>query len=150
MEWHLKTFDELTTSELYKIIKARVDVFVVEQNCPYHEVDNYDQVSSHLFSEVDGIIVAYSRLIPKENIYSEASIGRVLINKDYRGKGCATKLMEKSIDIITETWKENEIKIHGQEHLRHFYRSLGFKEISEVYLEDNIPHVDMILHRVNK
>ncbi|MCT2534922.1 GNAT family N-acetyltransferase [Aquibacillus koreensis] len=145
MEWQLKKFHELTTDELYKILKARVDVFVVEQNCPYEEVDNHDQASFHLFSEENGQIIAYSRLIPKGNIYKEASIGRVLVHKDYRGKGYAKALMEKSIDIVTNEWNEKEIKIHGQEYLRHFYGSLGFKEISEVYLEDDIPHVDMIL-----
>nr|WP_153737441.1 GNAT family N-acetyltransferase [Aquibacillus halophilus] len=126
-------------------MKARVDVFVVEQNCPYPELDNHDQVSLHLFSEKEGIIVAYSRLIPKENIYDQASIGRVLVDKHHRGKDYAKKLMKKSIEVILDEWKENEIKIHGQEYLRKFYGSLGFKEISEVYLEDNIPHVDMIL-----
>ncbi|WP_186576681.1 GNAT family N-acetyltransferase [Aquibacillus kalidii] len=145
MEWHLKSFNELTTEELYKILKARVDVFVVEQACPYPEIDNHDQASYHLYLEDKQEIVAYSRLIPEKNIYDQASIGRVLVSDKYRGQGFAKELMEKSIHIITNQWKVEEIKIHGQEYLRNFYGSLGFKEISEVYLEDNIPHVDMIL-----
>ena len=84
LNWKLKQFQDLSTVELYNILKARVDVFVVEQNCPYHEVDNYDQVSSHLFLETNGEIIAYSRLIPENNIDEQASIGRVLVNKDYR------------------------------------------------------------------
>ncbi|WP_204498722.1 GNAT family N-acetyltransferase [Aquibacillus albus] len=145
MEWHLKTFDELSTIELYKILKARVDVFVVEQHCPYPEVDNHDQASSHLFLEENGEIIAYARLIPENNIYEEASIGRVLVNEKYRSQGYARTLMNKSIDILKQEWHVEKIKIHGQEYLRNFYGSFGFKEISEVYLEDNIPHVDMIL-----
>lgn len=145
MEWHLKKFNELTVEELYKITKARVDVFVVEQTCPYPELDDHDQVSSHLFLEADGQIIAYARLIPANNIYEQASIGRVLVNKQFRGSGLAKQLMEKSIDILFHQWGVEEIKIHGQEYLRKFYGSLGFEEISEVYLEDNIPHVDMIL-----
>lgn len=147
MQWHLKKFNELSASELYKIMKARVDVFVVEQNCPYPELDNHDQASSHLFLEKNGNIIAYSRLIPENNIYEEASIGRVLVNKEYRGQGLAQTLMEKSIQILKEQWNAESIKIHGQEYLREFYGSLGFEEISEVYLEDNIPHVDMIFKK---
>ncbi|WP_138418949.1 GNAT family N-acetyltransferase [Aquibacillus sediminis] len=146
MEWQLKAFRDLTSDQLYKILKARVDVFVVEQACPYPEIDNFDQVCTHLFIEQDGIIVAYSRLIPANTMYAQASIGRVLVHKNYRQKGLAKALMEKSIAFIMDEWQEKEIKIHGQEYLRNFYGSLGFEEVSDVYLEDNIPHVDMILH----
>ncbi|MDL4841069.1 GNAT family N-acetyltransferase [Aquibacillus rhizosphaerae] len=146
MQWQLKTFKELTTEELYKILKARVDVFVVEQNCPYPEIDNFDQASSHLFLEEDNQIIAYARLIPEKVMYDQASIGRVLVDKNQRGQGYAQLLMEKSLQIIVQQWGVREIKLHGQEYLRHFYGSFGFKEITEVYLEDNIPHVDMVLH----
>ncbi|MDC3417059.1 GNAT family N-acetyltransferase [Aquibacillus salsiterrae] len=150
MEWQLRKFDELTTDELYQIIKARIDVFVVEQTCPYPELDNHDQASSHLFLQDKTDIVAYARLIPEKNIYEEASIGRVLVSKSHRGKGYAKDLMEKAINILVNDWKVGAIKLHGQEYLRQFYGSLGFKEISEVYLEDNIPHVDMIMNTREK
>ncbi|WP_407271993.1 GNAT family N-acetyltransferase [Radiobacillus sp. PE A8.2] len=145
MEWQLKTFEQLSTSELYSILKARVDVFVVEQNCPYPEVDNVDQACLHLFSEKNGEIIAYARLIPSEILYPQASIGRVLIHKAHRGHGYAHQLMKKAIEVINDDRKQSAIKLHGQEYLRHFYGSFGFKEITEVYLEDNIPHVDMLL-----
>ncbi|MDC3413151.1 GNAT family N-acetyltransferase [Aquibacillus sp. 3ASR75-11] len=145
MQWKKKLFDVLTVQELYAILKARVDVFVVEQNCPYGEIDNYDQVSTHLYLENDGEIIAYARLLPRNVKYKEASIGRVLVNQTYRKNGYAKELLERSIAVILEEWKEPAIKIQGQEYLRQFYGSFGFKEISDIYLEDDIPHVDMLL-----
>lgn len=144
MHWKLKSFQELSVSELYRIMQARFDVFVVEQECPYHEADNHDLKAYHLFLEEDDEISAYCRLIPREVVYAEASIGRVLVKKDKRGKGHASRLLSKAIQVLDEDWKEPAIKIQAQAYLREFYQSFGFKEISEVYLEDNIPHVDMI------
>ena len=87
MNWNLKAFDNLTASQVYEILQARVDVFVVEQNCPYREIDDVDQLSMHLFLEEDNEIIAYARLIPKDILYPEASIGRILVHKDFRGNG---------------------------------------------------------------
>jgi ElaA protein len=145
MQWNQKQFHELTVQELYAIIKARIDVFVVEQTCPYGELDNFDQVSTHLFLENNGEIIAYARLLPSSSKYSEPSIGRVLVKKDNRDNGYAKELLTKSIAIIVQEWNESKIKIQGQTYLRNFYGSFGFKEISDFYLEDDIPHVDMLL-----
>jgi ElaA protein len=145
MSWHLKNFDELTNSELYSILKERTLVFVVEQNCPYLEVDGKDPSSYHLFKEDNGVIVAYLRILPAGVSYEECSIGRVLVKKEYRGQGLAYELVKKGLDFIHNELKETTVKIQAQEYLRTFYSSFGFQAISETYLEDNIPHIDMLL-----
>lgn len=147
MKWKLKSFDELTVNELYKLLQLRVSVFVVEQSCPYPEIDGHDQGCKHLFLEEDGQIVAYARLIPQGVLYESASIGRIVVDKTYRKSGYGRELLKKSIDIITGEWGETEIKLHAQVYLLDFYRSFDFIEMSEHYLEDGIPHVDMLLKR---
>ena len=145
MSWHLKKFDELTNSELYNILKERTLVFVVEQNCPYLEVDGKDPLSYHLFKEDNGVIVAYLRVLPAGVSYEECSIGRVFVKKEYRGQGLAQELVKKGLEFIHNELKETTIKIQAQEYLREFYSSFGFQAISETYLDDNIPHIDMLL-----
>ena len=145
MSWHLKKFDELTNSELYNILKERTLVFVVEQNCPYLEVDGKDPLSYHLFKEDNGVIVAYLRVLPAGVSYEESSIGRVFVKKEYRGQGLAQELVKKGLDFIHNELKETTVKIQAQEYLREFYSSFGFQAISETYLDDNIPHIDMLL-----
>lgn len=145
MSWNLKKFDELTNLELYTLLKERTLVFVVEQNCTYLEVDGKDPFSYHLFKEENGEIVAYLRILPAGVSYQEASIGRVLVKKEYRGQGIAGDLLKKGLDFIQNELNETKVKIQAQDHLRAFYNSFGFQPISETYLEDNIPHVDMIL-----
>lgn len=145
MTWNLKTYNELTKDQLYSIIKERINIFVVEQNCPYPELDDLDQGSFHLFFEENAEIRAYLRILPKGLKYKEVSIGRVIVKESYRRKGIASDLMRRAIDFIEKELHETEIKIQAQDHLRGFYGSFGFKPISETYLEDGIPHVDMIL-----
>lgn len=145
MTWTLKKFQDLSVFELYSILKARVDIFVVEQSCAYPEIDNYDQQAMHLFLKNNENLIAYVRILPKHTKYNEVSIGRVLVLKDYRFQGYATKIMQKAIHYIINEWQEQTIKIQAQHHLKNFYSSLGFKQISDVYLDDNIPHIDMIL-----
>ena len=147
MSWNLKKFDELTNMELYNLLKERTLVFVVEQNCPYPEVDGKDPFSYHLFKEDKGEIVAYLRIVPAGVTYQEASIGRVFVKKEYRGQGMAEELLKKGLDFIQNELKETEVKIQAQDYLRKFYGSFGFQPISETYLEDNIPHVDMLLQK---
>ena len=125
-------------------MKARVDVFVVEQECAYEEADNYDQAAMHLFLTIDKQIAAYVRILPKETVYKEVSIGRVLVTKDYRGNGYGKLVMEKAIQFVNDEWEVDTIKIQAQNYLHKFYSALGFKQVSDIYLEDNIPHIDMI------
>ena len=142
--WSIKKFDELSTKELYAILKERTDVFVVEQACPYPELDGKDFASYHLFKEQDGEIVAYLRVLPAGVSYDEASIGRVLVKQNYRGQGLAQQLLEKALCFLEDELHETTIKIQAQDYLRKFYGSFGFEVISETYLEDDIPHVDML------
>ena len=124
-------------------MKLRVEVFVVEQNCPYPELDGLDEVSTHIVYEEDGKVLAYARLVPAGKKYDAPSIGRVIVRKEARGRGLAKELLERSIRYIDEQWKEPEIQLQGQEYLKDFYGSFGFEAISEVYDEDGIPHIDM-------
>lgn len=144
MKWYINSFQDLSNESLYKILKARTDVFVVEQNCPYPELDNYDQASIHYYLKVNNEIAAYVRILPKGSKYREVSIGRVLVAKKYRGNGYARELMQKAIDYVVSAWGETEIKIQAQVYLEEFYTSLGFRKNSMSYLEDGIPHIDMI------
>ncbi|WP_202077638.1 GNAT family N-acetyltransferase [Caldalkalibacillus salinus] len=146
MSWKLKTFSELSKQELYDIITARINVFVVEQDCPYPELDGKDQDSYHLFYiEEKGAIAAYSRILPPGVAYDEASIGRVIVNKKYRGKGLAKDMLRQALDMIHYKLDAKRVKIQAQQYLQHFYASFGFKSVSDMYLEDGIPHVDMLL-----
>lgn len=144
MTWHIATFNELSNHDLYQILKIRTDIFVVEQNCPYPELDDYDQISTHYFLKKDEEMIAYARIIPKDTKYPVVSIGRVLVKQGNRGHGYARKLMTRVIDFVTDEWNEHTIQIQAQEYLNDFYSSLGFKQISEPYLEDGIPHIDML------
>lgn len=143
--FQVKRFDDLTTDKLYQLLKLRVDVFVVEQNCPYPEVDGIDQDCLHLFSEEEGVITSYCRLIPPGVMYHEPSIGRILVHPDYRKKALGRQLVSEAIRVIKDEFNRNDIKIHAQVYLYDFYSSFGFEPVSEEYLEDGILHVDMVL-----
>ncbi|TFE02023.1 GNAT family N-acetyltransferase [Jeotgalibacillus salarius] len=145
MHWELKEFEQLTAIELHDILKARVDIFVVEQSCAYHEVDGNDPASWHLQLKIDGKLAAYARLMEAGTKYEKASIGRVIVLEEFRNRQLGRKLVQKSIDIMKGQWGTKEIMLQGQTYLRNFYASFGFKETSEEYLEDDIPHVDMLL-----
>jgi len=144
MELQIKKFSELSSELLYKIIEARIDVFVVEQNCPYKECDNKDQDSFHLFYLDQGQIAAYLRIIPAEISYQEPSIGRVLVKKEYRRKGLGLKMTREALAFIREEFGSNTVRISAQEYILDLYQSLGFKVVSEKYLEDGIPHYEML------
>ena len=145
MNWQIKSFNELSNIELYKILKARSEVFVVEQTCPFLDIDGKDFDCYHIFLEDKNEILAYARILPKGVAYKEASIGRVIVSINHRIHGYGRTLMSKAIEFILKELNEPEIKIQAQSYLCKFYGSLGFKAISEEYLEDDIPHVDMLL-----
>lgn len=145
MQWHLKSFEQLSADEIYRILQERVGVFMLEQNCLYPEIDGKDPQCMHLFAEKDGQIAAYARLLPPGVAYTQASIGRVLVHEAFRGQGLAQELLTRAIAFLTEESGEKEIKIQAQHYLEKFYGSFGFSPISEVYPEDGIPHVDMLL-----
>ncbi|MBU3105986.1 GNAT family N-acetyltransferase [Clostridium gasigenes] len=144
MNWNIKKFNQFKVEEIYKILALRNKVFIVEQECAYLDCDDKDLKSYHLFSEENGEVVAYLRILEKGVSYDEISIGRVAVKKNYRGKGISREMMLKAIEFIENNLKEETIKIQAQVYLLNFYSSLGFKAVSEEYLEDNIPHIDMI------
>lgn len=151
MKFYIKKFEELSNFEIYEIGKLRQEVFIVEQNCPYLDFDNKDLLSYHIFAkdEINNKIICYSRIIPKNLSYSSPTIGRVLVDKNYRHNGYARKLLLCSIDAVKFYFPNENITIGAQYYLLDFYRSLGFKAISEKYDEDEIPHIDMILNLTN-
>lgn len=146
VNWIIKTFDELTTEELYKILKLRAEVFVVEQDCVYQDLDEKDKKAYHLFTQSDGEVAAYLRILQKGVSYPEVAIGRVVTKITHRRKGLAREMMQKAIGYIEGELHESAIKISAQKYLLEFYKSLGFEVISEVYLEDGIEHVEMLYH----
>lgn len=141
--WQIKTVEQLTTSELLAIAKARIAVFVVEQNCPYQEIDDLDKLALHLFqTNPTGDITAYCRLIPTDY---QIKLGRVLVKKTARHTGLGRDLVAKALTISKERYPDKPVFAQAQTYLQDFYASFGFKAISEAYLEDNIPHIDMLL-----
>ncbi len=143
MKVEVKKFNELTLEELYKIFRLRSEIFVVEQECIYNDVDGKDLDSLHVMIKDRGRIEAYLRVIKAGVSYDECSLGRVLVAKEARGKGLAKRIVEEGIECITKRWNENKITIGAQEYLKEFYGSFGFKAVSDVYIEDGIPHLDM-------
>lgn len=141
--WNIKSFEELTTQELYKIIRARVEVFVIEQDTPYQDLDNYDQKALHIWAEQDGELLAYCRIFDKGIKYSETSIGRVLTTANARKKGLGKELISIAIENIEKLFKTSEIRISAQDYLIKFYSDFGFVDTGKKYLEDNLPHTEM-------
>ncbi|MFK7863578.1 MAG: GNAT family N-acetyltransferase [Pseudohongiellaceae bacterium] len=142
-----KPFGELTTHELYALLRLRSEIFVVEQHCVYQDVDGYDQQAMHLLMNISGELKAYSRLIPPGLKYESASLGRVVTSKTVRGGGYGKALMIESIKQCKAHWPDAAVTISAQAYLEKFYRELGFKSESEPYLEDDIPHIQMRLER---
>ena len=149
MKWKIKKFEELSVDELYRIIELRNNVFVVEQECIYQDCDRKDLEAYHLFCVENDKVVATLRILNKGVSYEEISIGRVVVDKEYRKKHLGRKAMEMAIDFIKHTYGESPIRISAQVYIKDFYKSLGFKEVSEVYLEDDIPHVEMLREMKN-
>ncbi|KNB62134.1 GNAT family acetyltransferase [Chryseobacterium sp. Hurlbut01] len=143
LSWKIKSFEEITTSELYEIIKARVDVFVVEQDCPYPDLDDYDQKALHLWAEKDQKVLAYCRIFNKGIKYPETSIGRVLTTEKGRGKNFGKQLIQYAVETIENRFRTSEIRISAQDYLLRFYSGFGFEDTGKKYLEDNIPHTEM-------
>ena len=146
IHWTYKNYTDLTTDELYQILSLRSKVFVVEQNCVYQDLDNKDQESWHLLGYINDTLVAYVRLLPPGLSYAEASIGRVITHPDYRQKGYGIALMQLAIEKANIQFSTQKLKISAQCYLINFYESFGFKILGVEYLEDGIPHIEMILN----
>ena len=143
--WICKKFSELTAEELYTMLRLRSEVFVVEQNCVFLDMDNKDQYCDHLAGWQADKLVGYARIVPAGISYSESSIGRIVSSPSARGKGIGQDLLNQSITILYHLHGKQVIRIGAQYYLKKFYESFGFKQASDVYLEDGIEHIEMLL-----
>jgi ElaA protein len=143
VNWQYNAFSEMTAAQLYAILKLRSQVFVVEQNCVYLDADDKDQVSFHVVGWSGDIPVAYCRVLPPGVSYDEASIGRVATSPAFRRFGLGRQLVSRAVEFTQEHFNTRKITISAQLYLKDFYCSFGFRQVSEVYQEDNIPHIRM-------
>ena len=144
MIFTIKRFNELSTHELYAVLQLRAEVFVVEQDCVYQDLDNKDLDAYHVLGVLDTKIVAYARIFKPGDYFLESSIGRIVVKKEFRKFQYGYQLVQNSIQFIEKKLQENNILISAQSYLSKFYNSLGFIQIGEEYLEDGIPHIKML------
>lgn len=139
-----KTFSELSNRELYEVLQLRAEVFVVEQNCVYQDIDGKDEKAVHILGFKNNKLIAYTRIFKPGDYFEWSSIGRVVVKQSERNFGYGHTLMNFSIDAVSSYFNQTIIKISAQFYLKSFYESHQFKQISEPYLEDDIPHIAMI------
>lgn len=144
MNIRIKTFSQLTTEELYQILQLRSEVFVVEQNCVYQDIDGKDQKALHVMGTKNGKVIAYTRCFDKGFYFEEAAIGRVVVKQDERRFGYGHAILKASIKAIKEQYDTEKIKLSAQQYLIKFYEFHGFQQTGEGYLEDGIPHIAMV------
>lgn len=142
-KFEIKPFKTLSLSELYEILQLRSEVFVVEQNCVYQDIDGKDEKALHLLGTHEGVLVAYARLFAPGAYFDNASIGRVIVKPSYRDKKWGHDLIAEAIKGVSEHYGTTAITISAQLYLQKFYESHGFVQTSEMYLEDDIPHIEM-------
>lgn len=145
MEITIKYFEELSTQELYELLQLRSEVFVVEQDCVYQDIDGKDSKALHIIGRINGEIVAYTRCFPPGIYFKEAAIGRVVVAKDQRKFGLGHEIMKASINAVKDHFNNDTIKLSAQTYLVNFYKKHGFKPVGDEYLEDGIPHVAMLI-----
>ena len=142
--WIDKPFEKLSNLELYNIIKLRQEVFIVEQDCVYLDNDGKDQGAWHLWAEdKQSNVIAYTRILAPKVSYAEASLSRIVIHQDYRGKGIGQELMTRSINLMESIYSNEQCRISAQSYLLGFYKRFGFQSTGDEYLEDGIPHIQM-------
>jgi ElaA protein len=147
LRWIVLPFSKLSLNQLYELLKLRMEVFVVEQNCPYQDNDGKDEKSYHLMGiNSEGILVAYARVLPAGLTFEEVSIGRVCTSASVRKNGSGKELMQQALLFIKNTFGNVPVRIGAQLYLKRFYSGLGFSAEGEEYLEDNIPHVEMVFN----
>ena len=145
MNWYTKNFEALSLDEFHDILKLRIDIFVVEQNCPYSELDNKDKKALHCFAkDQEQHIIAYTRIFKPGDYYKEASFGRVLVQKEYRNKKLGYELIKQTLLAIQANMGQVPVKIGAQAHLERFYGVFDFKKVGQGYIEDGIPHIYML------
>ena len=149
LHWRVQRFDQLNAAELYRILAARIDVFVVEQHCPYADLDGLDATALHVSGlasdRPDAEVLAYARILPAGSQFDEVAIGRVLTTNNVRGLGLGRTVMQQALAAVRSEYGEVPVRISAQQYLKRFYHSIGFETVSDVYLEDGIPHLAMLL-----
>ena len=143
--WLTLTWPQLNTDQLYRIIQLRQEVFVVEQNCVFRDLDGLDSLATHMLCLRDGALLAYQRCLPPGSCYPESSLGRIVVAPEARGEQLGRELVRRGIDYNRQQWPGQAIRIGAQAHLADFYGSLGFIAASDPYVEDGIPHIEMVL-----
>lgn len=149
LEWVIKEFNELNIYELYEILKLRNEIFIIEQKCIYQDIDEKDKDCFHIFSMKHSKVCSYLRVLRPFIRYKEVSIGRVLTSEKYRDNKLSKTNIILALDFIKISLNEKKVRISAQEHLINFYSTIGFKKVSETYLEDGIPHVEMLIDLTN-
>ena len=144
IQWQIVRLEGLSLRQLYAILAAREAVFVVEQACPYQELDGLDMDAWHVIGWSGEKVAAYLRMLPPGTRFAEPSIGRVLTTRDFRGQGLGREAMARAIEFMEATYPTQNIRISAQTYLESFYAGFGFVKVSEAYLEDGIPHVEML------
>ena len=144
LNFEIKDFNQLSTQDLYAVLQFRSEVFVVEQDCVYLDLDGKDQLAYHVLGYKDSILIAYARVFKPGDYFSKSSIGRIIVKKTYRRFKYGDHLVKNSIGFIEKKFKEKEILISAQAYLINFYNKLGFEQKGEQYLEDDIPHIKML------
>lgn len=150
LTWTFKHFRDLSANELYELLQLRSDVFVIEQQCIYRDLDDKDQKCDHLLGRIEetGELAAYSRIVPPGVSYEEPSIGRVLTSLNHRKSNFGKELMRRSIEELSLLYPDQSIRIGAQTYLNKFYNSFGFVESGEAYDEDGIEHIEMVLSKI--
>ena len=144
MEILVKTFDQLSLQELYKILQLRAEVFVVEQNCVYQDIDGKDEKALHIMGFQNNELVAYTRCFKPGDYFDKASIGWVIFKQNHRYHGYGHNIMKASVSEIEKRFTTSEIKLSAQQYLTKFYETHGFNSTGKGYLEDGIPHIAMV------
>lgn len=144
IDWRIKKYNELTLEELYDVMNLRQVVFVVEQNAPYIDADYKDQKAWHVMAYCNNQLAAYTRVLAPGVSYNEPSIGRVVNAPTFRNMGLGKKIMTESVNVLEEKYGTSDCRISAQTYLLRFYESFGFKICSEEYLEDGLPHFEML------
>lgn len=146
MQWiHAGSIEELSSHDLYRILKLRQDIFIIEQDCIYADIDDVDFFSEHLYLKDEDLVIACSRIVPAHKKFDVPSIGRIAVHKNYRKKGLGKELVQRSLDILSKKNIDTVI-IEAQSYLQAFYESMGFQKSSEPYDVDGISHIKMNFH----
>ncbi len=146
IKWNFTEFDKLQAGDLYKALKLRQDIFIIEQDCIYPDLDNVDYHSFHLLGYSGDTLAAYLRVVPPGTIFTEPSLGRIIVSREYRKTGIGSELVKRGIKHTHQLYNLCPIRIEAQAHLRKFYQGLGFSKVTDAYEKDGIPHIQMLLN----